>query len=230
MYCIKCGVKLGDTEKKCPLCNTVVIHPDVKPNEKLPLYPSNKIPKPPSGRKSLNGAVVILFLIPMIICFISDIQINGKIDWFGYVAGALIVSYATFALPMWFKKPNPVIFVPCSFAATALYLLYINLFTSGNWFLTFALPVIGGIALIVCAVVTLIYYLRKGMLYIIGGAFIALGTFMLLIEYLLDLTFGLRFICWSIYPLVTLVMLGGLLIYLAINKSAREAIERKLFF
>lgn len=39
------------------------------------------------------------------------------------------------------------------------------------------------------AVVTLMYYLRKGKLYIIGGAFVALGAFMLLIEFLMDVTF-----------------------------------------
>ena len=27
MYCIKCGVELADSEKRCPLCNTPVINP-----------------------------------------------------------------------------------------------------------------------------------------------------------------------------------------------------------
>ncbi len=68
-------------------------------------------------------------------------------------------------------------------------------------------------------------------LYIIkGGVFMALGAFMLLIEFLLGLTFGLRFIGWSIYPLVVLFLFGGLLIYFAINNAAREIMERKLFF
>lgn len=230
MYCINCGVKLSDTEKKCPLCDTVVCHSELKQPNERPLYPIGKMPKSSSGSKALNGALIILFLIPLIICLFSDLQMNGRLDWFGFVAGALIIAYISFALPLWFKKPNPVIFVPCSFAATTLYLLYINLITYGNWFLSFAFPVISGLCLITCAVVTLLYYLRKGKLYIIGGASMMLGAFMLLIEFLLDITFKLKFIGWSIYPLVTLIMLGGLLIYLAINSSAREIIERKLFF
>jgi len=84
--------------------------------------------------------------------------------------------------------------------------------------------------LITCAVVTLMYYLRRGRLYILGGALTALGAFMLLIEFLLGLTFGLPFVGWSIYPLAALVLLGGLLLYFAINQSARETMERKLFF
>lgn len=58
----------------------------------------------------------------------------------------------------------------------------------------------------------------------------ALGAFMLLIEFLIGITFGLRFIGWSIYPLVVLILFGGLLIYFAINSAARETMERKLFF
>ncbi|MEE0839410.1 MAG: hypothetical protein U0L88_06035 [Acutalibacteraceae bacterium] len=58
----------------------------------------------------------------------------------------------------------------------------------------------------------------------------ALGAFMLLVEFLMKMTFDLHFIGWSIYPLVVLFLFGGLLIYFAINSSAREIIERKLFF
>lgn len=230
MYCINCGVKLADTEKKCPLCNTVVCHPDFKQTVERKLYPGNKMPKNNSGSKVLSGAIIIIFLIPLIISFFSDLQTDGTLDWFGYVAGALVVAYVTFALPLWFRKPNPVVFVPCSFAASTLYLLYINLETNGDWFLSFAFPVIGGMCLIVCTVVALVYYLKRGKLYIFGGAFMALGAFILLLEYLMVMTFNINFIGWSIYPLIVLVLFGGLLIYFAINSSAREMLERKLFF
>jgi len=230
LYCIKCGVELSDSEKKCPLCDTVVCHPDFENIVRTNLYPSGRMPKPVSSPKTINGAIIILFLIPLIVCFLSDFQINGHLDWFGYVAGALLVGYVAFALPLWFKKRNPVIFTPCSFVAVALYLLYINIATDGSWFLKFALPVVGGICLITCAVVTLIYYLKRGRLYIIGGALIALGAFMLLIEFLTVMTFGVKFMGWSIYPLSVLVIFGGFLIFLAINRTAREMMERKLFF
>ena len=45
MYCVKCGVKLEDTEKMCPLCGTVVFHPDIKRDEVERLYPENNYPK-----------------------------------------------------------------------------------------------------------------------------------------------------------------------------------------
>lgn len=230
MYCINCGVRLADTEQTCPLCGTAVYHPDLERAEVPPLYPRGRMPGTPVGSKGLNGVVIILFFIPLLVCFFADWWLDGKMEWFGYVAGALVLTYVTAALPLWFRRPNPVIFVPCDFAAAALYLMYIDLATHGGWFLPFALPVVGGLCLITCTVVTLTHYLRRGRLYILGGAFMALGAFMLLIEWLMQVTFGLPIIGWSAYPLIVLFLFGGLLIYLAINRAAREIMERKLFF
>lgn len=230
MYCINCGVKLADSEKTCPLCNTAVFHPEFMQTDKRPLYPDRQMPKSGSGSNVLNGAIIFLFFIPLLVCFFADLSIDGRLEWFGYVAGALAVSYVVFALPRWFRKPNPVIFVPCGFAAAALYLLYLNFATGGHWFLSFALPVVGGLCLITCTVVTLMHYLRRGRLYLLGGALIALGALMLLVEFLIGITFSLEWIGWSVYPLVVLFLFGGLMIYLAIDRTAREIMERKLFF
>ena len=230
MYCIKCGVKLADTETTCPLCNTTVYHPDLAQQEVPPLYPRNKLPETTSGSKGLHGAVIFLFLIPILVCIFADMSLDGHLEWSGFVAGALAVVYVTLALPLWFRKPNPVIFTPCNFVAVGLYLQYINWAIGGNWFFTFALPVTGGLCLITSALVTLLYYVRKGRLYIVGGTLIALGGFMLLVEYLMYITFGIWPIGWSVYPLVVLFLFGGQLIYFAINRSAWEILKRKLFF
>ena len=73
-------------------------------------------------------------------------------------------------------------------------------------------------------------YVPQGGLYIFGGAFIAMGAFMPLVEFLVHLTFDMNpHAFWSPYPLICLVLVGGLLIYLAINRNARETMERKLF-
>ncbi len=230
MYCVNCGVGLADTEKKCPLCETAVYHPDLKRNDATPLYPTTKPPKTSSGKKALCGAVIIVFLIPLVISFISDFYGNGRLDWAGFVAGGLAVAYTAFALPFWFKKPNPVIFVPCFFATAILYLLYIALATHGSWFLSFGLPIAGGVCLITTAVTSLLYYLKKGRLYVFGGASVAFSLLILLIEFLLMITFGIPFIGWSVYPFAVLLLLGLLLIYLAINRSACETLKRKFFF
>ncbi|MBR4309084.1 MAG: hypothetical protein IKT58_05770 [Oscillospiraceae bacterium] len=230
MYCVKCGVKLEDTEARCPLCNTLVSHPELKQAPAEALYPKDKKPTPVSARKAICRVILVLFIIPLIAGFSSDLQANGKLDWFGYVAGALFLVYVIFALPLWFRKANPVIFMPCSFVALGLYLLYINYASGGSWYLHFALPITGGLCLIFCAVTTLLYYVRGGRLYIFGGAFVTFGAYLLLLEHLLVVTFDIRFIRWSMYPFIILALLGCFLIYLAIDSQAREFMERKFFF
>lgn len=229
MYCINCGVKLAPSEQKCPLCGTVPYHPDIPRPEGEPLYPKNRYPAETVRPKAAQTVVLLLFLLPLVTTLFVDLRINAVVTWSGYVIGALVLSYVWLALPGWFQKPNPVIFVPCGFVAIGLYLLYINYATGGNWFLSFAFPITGGVALIVTAVVTLLRYVRGGRLYIFGGASILMGTLMLLMEFLLVVTFRRSFVGWSIYPLAALVLLGGFLIYLAIDHGARETVERKLF-
>lgn len=230
MYCANCGIKLGDAEERCPLCST-------RPGDPIPremtgprLYPANRYPKVSVKKGALNGTILFLFAIPLFVTLFIDLQMDGGLSWFWYACGALVLGYITVALPIWFRKPNPVIFVPCDFAAAALYLLLIQQMTGGTWFLPFALPVTAGAGITVTAVIALLRYVRRGRLYIFGGAFLAAGMQAVLLEYLLGPAFGIRFVGWSVYPLIVLAALGGLLIFLAINGVARERMERKLFF
>ena len=188
MYCVNCGVRLADTEKVCPLCGVTAYHPDLPREKGESLYPSQRQPEPQVNSRIALIVITTLVLLINAIIILVDVQSSGKLLWSGYVSGALGLLYICIALPCWFKKPNPVIFVPCGFAAAALYLLYINLETGGHWFLSFAFPVTGGICLIVTAVVTLLRYVRKGSLYVIGGALMALGAFMPLVEFLLHMS------------------------------------------
>lgn len=230
MYCVNCGVRLADTEVKCPLCNTAPGEPPVKREPARALYPQNRYPEASVKPSAVNGTILVLFLIPLLVTFFVDLQTGQRLDWFWYVAGALVLAYVVLALPIWFRNPNPVIFVPCDFAASALYLLLINLLTGGKWYLSFVLPVTVIVGLIITTVVVLLRYLRKGRLYIFGGAIIAMGAVIVLMECLLSVTFRTAFVGWSVYPLIVLALLGGLLIFLAINSSARERMERKFFF
>ena len=230
MYCIKCGVKLADTERSCPLCHTKVCHPDFPITDGEPLYPSDKYPSKPKNTFLGQTITTALFVLTMFTVLLCDLQIFEEITWSGYVIGALSIIYAAIVLPTWFRNPNPVIFTPCAFAVVISYLMYINWAVGGNWFMTFAFPLAGGVALIFSALVTLLKYVPKGSLYIIGGCSIALGGLMLLTEYLVIYTFDIsHFIGWSLYPLAVLALLGGFLIYIAAYPPAREAMERKFF-
>ncbi len=230
MYCMSCGVKLADSEKKCPLCGLEVYHPMLPRPSGERLYPENRYPSQEVSPWGMRFVVLTLFLLPLLTVLLCDLPIHGGITWSGYVIGALVLVYVVGVLPFWFKNHNPVIFVPIDFAVIGLYLLYINFAVGGNWFLSFAFPVTGFFALVVSAVVTLMRYIRRGRLYIIGGAIMLTGLFLPVMELLLYITFdAISFAGWSFYPMGVLVLFGGFLIFLGICRPAREAMERKFF-
>ncbi len=230
MYCVNCGVKLADSQKSCPLCATVCYHPDLPRPHGEALYPRQQYPIPKVRPQGVMLLLTVLFAIPILVMLVCDMQIGGGITWAGFASGAVALCYIAGILPWWFQKPNPVIFVPCGFAAAAVYLLYVNLATGGSWFLTFAFPVTGSVCLIVTTLVTLLRYVRKGRLFTIGGCILALAALMLLIEFLMYVTFDYAVTGWALYPGVTLFLLGAYLIFLGTCRPAREMMARKFFF
>ena len=231
MFCVKCGVALADSEKVCPLCGTRDFHPDLpKPQGEPPYPPDTRSHSEEVSRSGVLFILTVLALLPAILFILCDWRINGSIVWSGYASGGVALLYVIVALPLWFRRPNPVIFVPIDFVAIGLYLLYINFATGGHWFLSFAFPVTGAIGLLVSAAVALTYYLRGGYLYIYGGMLILGGGLAVLIEFLINLTFQIHeTLFWSFYPMVAGVVLGLMLIVIAICKPLRESLHRKFF-
>ena len=230
MFCIKCGVELAASEAKCPLCGTVVYHPDIPREEARPTFPPNAQPKLRVNRKGALLITTAIYLMLILQLLIYDLSLFESLTWSLYASGALLLSYIIIILPAWFSKPNPVIFVPCDFAAIALYLLFIDLQSSGGWFLPLAFPMVSVFCLITTAVITLIRYVKKGYFYILGGAIIAGGGSILLLELLLNLTFpAIKFYFWSSYPLVGCLLVGLSLITIGICRPLRESLAKKFF-
>ncbi len=147
----------------------------------------------------------------------------------GYVIGAVLFIYTCSVFPLWFKRPNPVVFIPFDFVVLAAYLWYISFELGQDWIWSLALPVEAMVFVIVMSLVVFLRKLKAGRLYVFGGTFMGLGAMMILIELLIDVTFGVKFFGWSFYPFAVLFLFGCALIFLAINSSARESMERRFF-
>ena len=80
-YCVRCGVKLADSETVCPLCKTKVYHPEITVGEGEQLYPKKKYPGGGNGAKWVQGVLITLFLLPMLIVLLCDLQYSGRITW-----------------------------------------------------------------------------------------------------------------------------------------------------
>ena len=230
MYCVRCGVELADSERVCPLCETPVYFPGLDPNPETP-YPKEIKAKENNPRKAICFVITCVFLIIAAISVICDFNINLSINWSDMVVGGLLLVYVMFVLPSWFEHPLPAIFVPCDFAAIALLLFYINLRFEGGWYFAFALPVTVGAAVICCSVAILSYYLKRGRLYIAAGAIIATGVYSVFIEMCLHAAFSIHDkLVWSLYPAITLLLIGLMLIVVAIVRPFKEQLYKIFAF
>ena len=151
MYCANCGVKLADTEKRCPLCGTEAYHPHIERPEVAPLFPQDYVPKRELSKATIHIIIFTLFLIPIFVTLYCDHYLNHRITWSAYVVFALTIVYIVTILPSWFKKATPAIFVPLDFLLVTLFLHYVNYATNGDWFLTLAFPLVTYLGLIVTA-------------------------------------------------------------------------------
>lgn len=232
MYCVKCGVKLAEGEKVCPLCGTPLWDPDgiCEKTGGDKNYPDNM----PRHYNDLNIPALFFITALSVITIIVEIglclKLYGGIAWSGYVAGGVALFYITFVLPRWFRRPKAVIFVPVAHAAAMLYVLYICLKTGGKWFLPFAFPVIGISALASTAMICMIKYIRKGRVFIFGGFLIFLGGFTLLLEFFMHIAFGTPMFNWSLFTMAGLGSAGLLLLIAGTIKPLRRAIEKVFFF
>lgn len=230
MYCIKCGIELDNGAAVCPVCATKVCHPDFPASEGAATYPKTDFESEAFNKKGLLFVISVIMLLFISLPMTVELTISHAVEWSGYVAGGVVLAYLFFILPFWFVNPNPVVFIPCDFAAVIVFLLYINLQTGGNWFMPFAFPAVGALALIITAASVLFHYLRRGRLYILGGVLLALGGWMLLLEFLLELTFSVApAVFWSLYPCIALAVLGIMFIIIAIVKPFKDSLK-KIFY
>ena len=230
MFCIKCGIELAKGSGVCPICGTAVCHPDFPVDDSLSTYPKTDFESDTASRKGLLFVISVLLLLALTIPMTVEITVSGAVNWSGYVAGGVLLLYMFVILPLWFERPNPVVFLPIDFAATLLFLLYVCINTCGDWFLSFAFPITGGLCLIFTATVALFRYVRRGRLYILGGPMMSLGALSLLMEFLMSITFeSVNVSLWSLYPCVSFATLGGMLIVIAIVKPFKDSLA-KMFY
>ena len=164
MYCIKCGVELGESEEKCPLCGLVPYHPELSKNRKVKNKPyPDTVAKPQRSFKRVSVMLMVSWLTAILLftLMLVDYSLNHDMMWSKYVMISIVLFYVLVFLPQWFKKPNPVIFVSIDMLAITGFLAAVCAFVEGSWFLTFALPMMAFPTAISVAVVSLVKYVRK---------------------------------------------------------------------
>lgn len=148
MYCVKCGVELADSEKKCPLCGTPVFHPDIPRNLSEPPFPPDKRIRPEDVNRS--GVLFVLTIAALLPAhFVSAVRLaHQRNACLVRLCGGspIALLYVVICCPCGSGGPIPSYLCRSISSPVGLYLLYINFATGGHWFLSFAFPVTGAIA------------------------------------------------------------------------------------
>ncbi len=107
-YCVNCGVELDNTAKKCALCSTPVINPNMQrePEEEKPFSDTLSIPKAVKKR-FLAFAVSVTILIPNIVMFFLNVFFIHGSFWSVYVFAVSLLMWELFVLPFFMKKSRP---------------------------------------------------------------------------------------------------------------------------
>ncbi len=228
MYCVKCGVRLDDSLDRCPLCGTPVWRPEEAQDQDRAF--SSIFPE--KHRNERLTAVAFLTAVALLAAFITlriCLRIYGGIGWSGYAMLGIALFYVIAILPLWFRRPNPMIFLPVDHAAIAGFLLYASWASGGHWFLSFGFPVTAMSCLLLTGFIALLRYVRGGRLFIIGGSVIVLGGLSMLVEFFQHITFGTKMFTWSLYVVSSCLAFGMFLILAGTIRPLREYLERRFF-
>ena len=138
MYCSKCGRQLPDGTVNCPDCDPIVVNtqPQTQTQTKEPFFrPAGK------GSKSYAALFTALLVFPATICTAIDLAFDRYDYWFGYVVGALIVTWVIAVLPV-LKITSPAVTALICFGTIIGYTYFIMSKTEFfNWLPKFLLPI-----------------------------------------------------------------------------------------
>lgn len=121
-YCVNCGVELDSSAKKCALCSTPVINPNVQTaNEiKKPFADELVIPKT-MQKKFIAFIITMVLLIPNIVLFFVNVFFLSEHHWSLYVFASSVLLWALTVLPFYMKKQNPYIILAVDTVAFLAY-------------------------------------------------------------------------------------------------------------
>ena len=225
MYCIKCGVELEDSAKRCPLCETPV--PEIKGLEEKKFvkeYPMININLYEMKMKKVKKAIFLSFFTISIISILEVLFQNlimyGKLEW-GYYA---IPSILIFDLGLF-------VFLDSYRMRTNLFLLlsgftsYFLLLDFGDkkmtWSIKRGIPIVIALYLI-SLVFSYVWDKHKSdRLKILNFFIFFVGIFLLILELIIS-----KKMTWSIFSSIPLFILSIMLRYA--YKSYKEEFKRRL--
>jgi len=241
-FCVNCGVKLGESECDCPLCECPVVNPmepELLPENFERPYPKRRDTlKNIVDRKFIISAISILYILPIILCLIIDIDLNSEITWSAISTVGIILCWTVIFLPFIVDKKFTSLCITIDSALIILLFYAIAWNTNAfNWILILAMPIT---AIIYIILILMIYFVKREILhdlYIGAFAFSAIGVFCIMTELLVwnykrlhaDIAHASStgVLSWSVYVFIVCVIVAGLAFYIEKKKSVKRGLGKR---
>ncbi len=211
-YCVNCGVQLNNDAAKCPLCDTIVLHPGRRTEN----YAENShaLPKQPAAEAFDRGLwsklISITLLTPVILSILVDWLFNHDLSWSLYAAASLIFVWSWSITLFIFKQNRLLKWNPFGAVTILIFLFTIEKLSGAHgWFLTIALP----ITIAFFTLLTLLtFFIRNNFLrelQIPAAIIFAIGIFCILIDGSISLyTTSTIKLDWSLIMMTTCTAFG----------------------
>lgn len=233
-YCVHCGVKLADGEKRCPLCLTPVYDPSEPQRPNAPRTYPVRTPEQELKRNKrfLLFLAGVMLAAPALLCLIIDLLLTGKITWSSYASSALILLFAAVTIPLLVEKYQVYVTVGTGFLCLNIYLFLVErLSDSGRWFFPIALPAISLCAVMLTGIILMFRRKTLNKLTLIAAAFAAVALECLAIEWLIATSDGRGgMYIWSPFVLAPCLFISLALFFVNYNRAVREEVRRRVHF
>ena len=227
-YCVKCGVELAETEKKCPLCGTR-IQSSQKTETPKRAYPHRR--EKISGRgPGIAVVFLLILLIPALICIINDFRSDRVFGWSLHLLAVEACLYTYVVPPLYLKKQRALISLGLDVTITGLALTAIGYLTGNtSWLLPLGIPLslLAGVLIfgLIKMSKTCLSKLHKAAIALASLGLVSAAIEALSTEYL----YRSLFLNWSLYVMASVAVLAGILTYIEHDKSIKDKIARRFF-
>ncbi|MDY3278937.1 MAG: DUF6320 domain-containing protein [Eubacteriales bacterium] len=233
-YCVHCGVKLHEGEKRCPLCGTVSIDPNEQPaSDPGRTYPV-RTPEQDlkRGKQFFLVLEAVLLLVPAGLCCLIDLLTGGGIHWSIYTLATLVSLFLVSAVPVLVPKYRTYSTIGIGFVVLSGYLLFIeHISGTSGWCLPVVIPSLALAAAMLTVILALWRGGRLNKVTLLGAGFAAVAVECLAIEWLLSRSLtGRMALAWSPYAVAPCLFIAVVLFFINGNRSIREEVRRRLHF
>ena len=232
-YCVNCGVKLDPSLKRCPLCNTPVINPNLmNPQEPVPPYPypRKKGQVDPVKRTDLAILISVVLAGTAIACGLLNLLVFRSNHWSFYVIGACILLWI-FCTPMLiYSRLSVYLTILFDGAAVALYAGIVAYeFPGSPWFTQVALPIIGALTVLVLLFALIYRKVSRSILSMAVVIVLEIAAFTVLVELLTrHFAHAPLELSWSDVVLTCCAVIAAALGTILTRARLREEVRRRM--